>query len=276
MICINDQERTRAELITELNELRSMVPQLERMSRQYRESERLQSALFAIANLASASEDMAHFYETLHKIVGQLMYAKNFYVALHEEETQKVNFPYFVDEFDVKGPYSIPVETLKRGLTAYVLRTGDPLLGSRSQLQGLMDDGELEVAGTLPVYWLGVPLKHGDRIVGVLVVQSYSEANRYHDRDKELLIFVSQHIVTALHHKQAWESLEADVLQRTRELENANRILRLEVGERKQAERLQTLLVSVAELANQSVGLSSFLLTCIPYSGNWFSPRISR
>jgi (p)ppGpp synthase/HD superfamily hydrolase len=46
------------------------------------QSERLQRALFAIADMASSDLDMPEMLSGLHKIVGDLMYAENFYIAL--------------------------------------------------------------------------------------------------------------------------------------------------------------------------------------------------
>src|SRR4029077_12948324 len=45
-------------------------------------AEKLQSALYRIAATASTTEDIDQFYRAIHSIVGELMYAKNFYVAL--------------------------------------------------------------------------------------------------------------------------------------------------------------------------------------------------
>jgi hypothetical protein len=42
------------------------------------QAERLQRALFAIADLASADLDLPEVYKELHAIVGSLMYAENF------------------------------------------------------------------------------------------------------------------------------------------------------------------------------------------------------
>ena len=58
--------------------------------------------------------------------LGDLIDAKNFYIALWNEDEKLLSFPYFVDEFD---PTPAP-KPLGRGLTEYVIRTGRPLLAS--------------------------------------------------------------------------------------------------------------------------------------------------
>src|SRR5689334_7771960 len=68
------------------------------------QSERLQRALFAIADLASADLEMTKVYSSLHAIVGSLMYAENFYIALYNDLRQTLRFPYFVDVADSEVP----------------------------------------------------------------------------------------------------------------------------------------------------------------------------
>ena len=168
-------------------------------------AEALQAALYRIAELTTSVEDMPAFYRTIHGVVGELMYAENFYLALVNEETGLLNFEYFVDAVDDRPP------AVKRGktLTEYVLRTGEPLLVNPAVQAALERKGEVEVVGAASLDWLGVPLKRGDQAFGVIVVQSYEESARYTETDLEILTFVSQHVATALDRKRAADALRA-------------------------------------------------------------------
>jgi PAS domain S-box-containing protein len=132
------------------------------------------------------------------------MSASNFYVAVYDPATEMVTFPYYVDDEDATPA----PRKLKRGLTEYVLRTGQPLLAPRSAIQEIQRRGEIEVVGTIPVDWLGIPLKVGEQTLGVLAVQSYREDVRFSEADKEVLTFVSQHIALALNRKSAEQRLK--------------------------------------------------------------------
>ena len=166
-------------------------------------SEQIRSALYRIAAAASPAEEIDAFYAAIHGIVGELMYAKNFYVALHDPATQTLSFPYCVDEYDAP-PAPRP---LRRGLTELVLQTGEPLLMPDEDFGSLVAAGKVEEVGSPSVDWLGVPLKSGARTFGVLVVQSYDSRFRYGASDKEVLTFVSQQIAVALERKHAAEAL---------------------------------------------------------------------
>ncbi|MEI6614651.1 MAG: GAF domain-containing protein, partial [Chrysiogenales bacterium] len=177
--------------------------QLEDEIVRHRQSEILQSALYQISEKASQAKDMDALYKAIHGIISSLLYARNFYIALTDTSGQMLSFPYFLDEFD-----SPPKpEKLGRGLTEYVLKTGQPLLASDQQVEQMAVDGLIELIGPPSSEWLGVPLKKGERTFGVLVIQSYQEGFHYSERDRELLIFVSQHIADSLWHKQTAREL---------------------------------------------------------------------
>ena len=166
-------------------------------------TEELNSALYAIAARTHSAEDLQAFFAAIHNIVGQLMYARNFYIALYDPETQLLSFPYFVDEQDTTPA----PKRLGRGLTEYVMRTGEPLLATPAIFDDLVQRGEVELIGAPSLDWLGVPLRGGSGCIGALVVQSYNEKIRFGERDRDILKFVSQQLATAIEHKHYEEAL---------------------------------------------------------------------
>ena len=167
-------------------------------------AERLQAALYRISDAGAAIEDMEGLYVAIHRIVGEFMYARNFYIAVRNESEGTVSFPYFVDEADAAPPAMKEAKTL----TDYVLRTGEPLLASPAVFSDMVERGEVEMVGSPSVDWLGVPLKKQGRAFGVLVVQSYDPAVRFAEADKDMLTFVSHQIASALERKTAEARIE--------------------------------------------------------------------
>ena len=221
---------------------------------------RLQRALFAIADLASADLDLPEVYKALHAIVGSLMYAENFYIVLYDESRDVLRFPYVVDVVDVDGPGpldEVPMATRAGSLTWHLLKDGRPLRGTVAEIDAQI--GKPTVGfGPDCVDWMGVPLLRSGKVNGGLVVQSYTESARYTERDQELLTFVAQHIQTALERRFVHEELERRVAERTDALRDANRMLQQQVLERQRGERLQAALFRIAELANSSESLEEF------------------
>ena len=187
-----------------------------------RRSEALQNALFRIAQMARETRDLNEFYREIHEVVGTLMEATNFYIAEYDEERNIVTYPYFVDQYDPE-PHGEPPG---RGVTAFVLRTGKPLLATPEVFERLRADGEIELVGHRSMDWLGAPLKTGDRTWGVIGVQTYEESKRLSPRDKEILVFVSQQVASAIDHKRQ-ETLLRENERRYRQMFENNRAVQL-------------------------------------------------
>ncbi|HXO98983.1 MAG TPA: GAF domain-containing protein, partial [Luteibacter sp.] len=223
-------------------------------------AERLQRALYAIAEQAGAEHNMKDMMSALHGIVGSLMYAENFFIVLYDAQNRTVRFPYFVDteDQDIPDPEGIrAIEAIENTLTWHVLQSGRSMMGASSELEKNLPGPRVPI-GPPSDDWLGVPMKRGDDVVGALVVQSYRDDTRYTENDRELLTYVAQHVQTALERRQAHEELERRVTTRTAALREANRVLRQQVLQRQRGERLQAALFRIAELANTSDSIENF------------------
>lgn len=239
--------------------MRKVIDRLKRLTVKYRQAEVVQKALFRISELAASVRDMAQFYPSVHSIIGELMSAKNFYICLYDEGEGLVEFVYFVDEYDEIATFDqLPVEDLSRGLTGYILRSGRPFLCTNDAFDDLKLRGEVEAMGAAPVDWLGVPLMSGNKVLGAMVVQSYNEEVRYDESDKELLTFVSQHVVNALERLRQREMMRAEIAHQTSELRHANESLMKEISVRERAERQTAVLFAISELTNTSKDMNSF------------------
>jgi len=186
-----------------------------------RKSEKTQAALFKITDLVSTSASLDDFFESVHQVISELMYAENEYVALLSENEQFVEFPYHVDQRDtwpIKRPISETSE--KIGLTEKILTSGDIIFFNQRK------DFAATEAGIECTSYLGVPLKDKDKTFGVLAVQSYRKDIVYNETDKKILITIGKQIATAILRKKdsdslvaAHENLEKRVKERTSELE---------------------------------------------------------
>ena len=200
---------------------------------QARDAAKVQDALYRIAELAAAAHDLQEFYREVHAVVGELMYAENFYIALYDADRALINWPYMVDVAEPELPdpnkWEAFGEGWARGTTAYVLRTGDPELIPHARYQDLIEQGLLEAVGadTEESSWLGVPLVAEGRTVGVLVVQSYTLEHQYTEDDLDLLAFVGQHVGAALSRARAIE----ETRQRNAELALINSVQAALAGE---------------------------------------------
>lgn len=159
-------------------------------------------ALYKISEAARIASSLNGLYETVHGIIKGLMYAENIYIGLYTEGGQKIDLQYFKDEKDDSLPAE---EILKRGLTGYVLRNGEPLLATPDAIDTLHSKGEIEIFGTKPIDWIGVPLKVKEKTIGIIAIQTYSVDHRYKEDDKDVISFVSEQIAMAIDQVRAKE-----------------------------------------------------------------------
>ncbi len=166
-------------------------------------AEKVQAAVYEIAEAADRSRTLGELYEAVHAIVSTIMPANNFYIALYDETEDILSFPYFRDEVDEPSPSKKP----GKGLTEYVLRTGKPLLCTREVMADLERRGEAELVGMPSPIWLGVPLVTGGKSIGVMVVQHYEDPNAYGEQEQRMLEFVSSQVAKAIGRKRVEERL---------------------------------------------------------------------
>ncbi len=99
--------------------------------------ELVQNAIYRITQAAITSEGIDALYHSIHSILGELIPAENFFIALIDPLSGLISFPYYVDQFD-EPPIGM---TQVQGLTGYVIRTGRPLLGTREILNDSLNRG---------------------------------------------------------------------------------------------------------------------------------------
>ena len=164
-------------------------------------AEGIRAATYRISELANSANGLEGFFRSTHEVIKGLMPATNFYVALYDEVAEILSFTYYVDETDEVPP----PRPLNRGFTEYILRTGSPLLAPREVLEELVKAAEVEVRGNPPLDRVGVPLKVEGRTFGALVVQTYTEGEKYGEKEKAALVFISEQAALAISRQWATE-----------------------------------------------------------------------
>ncbi len=158
---------------------------------------KIQSALYKISEAVNKFDNINELYKEIHHIIEGLMKAENFYIAYYKEQSGMLTFPYFVDEID-----SAPSEAkFGRGLTEYVIRKGESALVDIHMDAYLNKIGEVELTGPQSQIWLGVPLKIKDKTIGAMVVQDYHDKSTYGEGEKQVLIYVSEQVASAISKK---------------------------------------------------------------------------
>ena len=236
----------------ELEKLRDAVQRAE-------QAEKVQRALFAISHAADQDIPLPGMLEQVRSIISELMYADNFYVALHNRLSDSIDFLYMVDSVGgvPASGMSIPMAGFENSLTWHLVHHGKPLRGSMAAIARQLP-GPVQPRGGSPEDWMGVPMLDQGEVRGVLVVQNYERSDCFTEADQNLLYFVGSHVLAALQRRRRREDLEQAVLERTADLDRTNHELKQEVQERQRGERLQRALYRIAELAGGAESMEDF------------------
>jgi diguanylate cyclase (GGDEF)-like protein len=231
MIRLQDKERLTSAVNARTQELMAQIREREK-------SELLQESLYRISELANnASFDINVFYSKVHNIVGQLINATNFFIAKYDKESDTIEYVYFVDERDNHNKSFFQKRKLSNHYSELVIRQQKTVLLTKQDMRELFESGQTREPTAGEHSWLGVPLSYAGKLLGVMVIQSYTSRTAYSQQDAELLNFVSNHVSSAIKRRetseierQNHELLEEQVKLRTVALEE-------EIVQRKQAEK---------------------------------------
>ncbi|MBI44791.1 MAG: hypothetical protein CMG66_01345 [Candidatus Marinimicrobia bacterium] len=159
---------------------------------------KLKDCVYKIAESSHFVNDLDQLYPLIHKILEEVIYTENFYIATADWDKNIINFPYFIDQYDGR-PKS---KTIGNGLTEYVLKTGESILVNPDQCERFIKNEKINVQGQKSVDWLGVPLKNNsNETIGAVVVQSYDKKIRFTEEDQKILTFASDQIAMAITRK---------------------------------------------------------------------------
>lgn len=164
---------------------------------QRKQTEAMQAALYGISEAAHSADDLADLFRRIHQIIGSMLPAGNFLVALHDQRTRDITFPYIDHAHGMRPDTLLPAY---RSFAAEIIRTGAALLLTADEIACWPQEMQA-VAGADGDDWLGIPLAGQHGIIGALVVQSH--AVRYSEQHKSLLQFVSTQIAANIERKQA-------------------------------------------------------------------------
>ncbi|MGO4475801.1 GAF domain-containing protein [Massilia sp. 2TAF26] len=206
--------------------------------------EAVQAMLLEIGHLSASCTDITEFIGAVHRALGRIMYAENFYVTLAEREDGTVRFVYFVDTVD-EGPSPderVRLASPEQSPTAWVMLNKQALSMTADE-ERARENGSTWGTGSVAEHWMGCPLlDQQHEVLGAIVIQSYLPEHTYSEEDQALFALIANHVSNALQGLQSMDRLERAVQERTAALAR-------EVGERRRAEQVQHALYQIADLS---------------------------
>ena len=143
--------------------------------------------------------------QTVFEYTSRLMDTTNFYVALYDDESKLVSFPFVIDD---KQLIPVVARPIGNGLTDYVIKQKEALLLSANPEETMKELGiDLIIVGISTESWLGVPLMIGRKVVGVLGVQS-EIPRTFTEYHRDLLMSIGGQTAIAVQNAQLFQEIE--------------------------------------------------------------------
>lgn len=160
-------------------------------------------SLTAIGQAVADSLELPEVLLAIHEQTQQLMDARNFYIALYDENERRINFPLAYENGE-RVTYSSRL--FDEGFTEYIILSRQPLLIKGDVQEFAREAGQPAVDADLRS-WLGVPIAVGENVLGVIAVQSRERAYSYDESHRDILISIAAQAATAIRNSQLYMSL---------------------------------------------------------------------
>ncbi|MGB4844700.1 MAG: GAF domain-containing protein [Ferruginibacter sp.] len=182
------------------------------------EAKQRANELSTVNNISQALTSQLNL-DDLINLVGeqlrQLFKANIVYLAILDEKTNIINFPYQYGD-DIK-----PMK-MGEGLTSKIILTGKPLLVNKD-LDELTEQLGVEKLGIPAASYLGVPIPVGDEVIGVLSIQTTEMVNRFNEDDQRLLTTIAASVGIALRKAKLFDEVHVAKLEAEAARKNAER-----------------------------------------------------
>jgi PAS domain S-box-containing protein len=174
-----------------------------------------QTVLNTIGTAMRASLDLPELMQAIHQHLGQLLDARNFYIALYNDELDQFTFPLHSENGELRRLKPCPAGN---SAAAHVFRTRRPLL-IHEDVAGTLTKLGIDPLDSPASAWLGVPVSTSDRVLGVIVL--HSQTPRAYDQSHlDVLTRVATQAAIAISNAQLYSTMR----QRATELAIINSV----------------------------------------------------
>jgi PAS domain S-box-containing protein len=165
-------------------------------------AERL-SVVNRIASAVGTALELDQLLETVYRETAGIFAADCFSMALYDEKTGEIEL-----RFKMENGTRAPREkvSVRDGFTSRVIATKEPLLVYDVLNEDTVPSLPMNAGGKTLRSWLGVPLLFGNRLSGVISVQSY-RPGAYGGDDRQLLSTIAEQVASVVERARLYRTL---------------------------------------------------------------------
>ncbi|MCF8359980.1 MAG: PAS domain S-box protein [Prolixibacteraceae bacterium] len=166
--------------------------------------ENVQQILYQIVRASMESKSLEELLVTVRGELSKVLDTTNFYVARYNLQADTLQKIIFINE-----KFDIDEWETKNTLSGQVIKTQKTLLLYEDDLKEHAVRFKKQKSFATSKCWLGVPLIDGEKILGVIVLQSYNNPNAYNKGSARLLEMIAHELVIVIQRKQMINDLIA-------------------------------------------------------------------
>lgn len=159
--------------------------------------------------------DEESLLEAVYRYISRLMDTSNFYMAIHVPEREEIYFPIATEN---NQRVNWRPRSFGNGMTEFIIQTGEGLF-LEDGLEAWLEANGIDSIGMVARTWMGVPLRLGAEVTGVIAMQS-QQPFYYTAAQFDLLGAVANQAVIAIQNARQFqqEQARAQREQRLREV----------------------------------------------------------
>lgn len=172
------------------------------------------SSLHKITLLTTSTLDVNEVLELIYERIDHLMKPDTFYIALYDEQQQKLNFEIFMEKGELFDKFSKEAEEM--GLSGWIIQSKSPLL-----IRNIAKEPLPVIPGVVgepippELCYLGVPIMKKDKVIGVISVQCF-QPYVYDEEDQHFLSAIADQAAVAIENARLFEEAQKELAERER------------------------------------------------------------
>ena len=168
------------------------------------------SVLNEMGRELSTKLDATAIAEVVYRYTSRLMDTSDFFVALYDEKNEEKSYPLAFEEG--QRIQLSPSKLGNRGFSDYIIRNKRAVFAQNDVL------GHMKLLGiefvplnedeTPSQSWLGVPLMIGERVLGLISVQSVQKPNLYNEHNRDILTTIASQAAIAIENARLFQEAQ--------------------------------------------------------------------
>src|SRR5215213_3471724 len=168
------------------------------------------SVLNEMARELSTKLDTTEIAEVVYRYTSRLMDTSYFFIALYDEKNEEKHYPLAFEEGN--RIQLSPSKLGTGGFSDHIIRNKKPVFAPDNVLHHMRMLGiefiPLAEDETPSQCWLGVPLLVGERVLGLISVQSVQKPNLYDEHDRDILTTIASQAAIAIENARLFQEAQ--------------------------------------------------------------------